>query len=136
MTTDLFKEYLLHIEANKKEKGYLWQTAIGLQEVDHLQPSLYLIETAMKNIEGEISIETAEQWISQYYQEKPSSDKNSRTEEADKVSVRTAKLLAEPAFSFNIHQYLSIRQSLFKNIYSHAGKIRNYNITKKMDIKW
>ncbi len=131
MTKDPFEEYIRHIEADKKEKSYAWQTAIGLQEVDGLKPSQYLISTAIKNIEGEISIDTAEQWISQYYEENPSLTGENRTEEADKVSVRTAKLLSEPAFSFNANQYLAIHKYLFKDIYSHAGQIRTYNITKK-----
>ncbi|MBD5509651.1 MAG: cell filamentation protein, partial [Lachnospiraceae bacterium] len=54
-----------------------------------------------------------------------------RTEEADKVSVRIAELLSERAFSFTPNQYLSIHRKLFSGIYSHAGKIRDYNITKK-----
>lgn len=131
MTKDPFEEYIRHIEADKKEKSYAWQTAIGLQEVDGLKPSQYLISTAIKNIEGEISIDTAEQWISQYYEENPSLTSENRTEEADKVSVRIAKLLSEPAFSFNANQYLAIHKYLFKDIYSHAGQIRTYNITKK-----
>ncbi|MDU8923919.1 Fic family protein [Pasteurellaceae bacterium LIM206] len=131
MTTDPFKEYIRHIEPSKKEKGYAWHTAVGLQDVDHLQPSPYLIETALKNIEGKISIETAEQWISQYYEEKPISSNQNRTEEADKVSVRIAKLLSEPAFSFNVNKYLATHKYLFSDIYSHAGKIREFNITKK-----
>ncbi len=131
MTKDPFEEYIRHIEADKKEKSYAWQTAIGLQEVDGLKPSQYLISTAIKNIEGEISIDTAEQWISQYYEENPSLTGENRTEEADKVSVRIAKLLSEPAFSFNANQYLAIHKYLFKDIYSHAGQIRTYNITKK-----
>lgn len=131
MTKDPFEEYIRHIEADKKEKSYAWQTAIGLQEVDGLKPSQYLISTAIKNIEGEISIDTAEQWISQYYEENPSLTSENRTEEADKVSVRIAKLLSEPAFSFNANQYLAIHKYLFKGIYSHAGQIRTYNITKK-----
>ncbi len=131
MTKDPFEEYIRHIEADKKEKSYAWQTAIGLQKVDGLKPSQYLISTAIKNIEGEISIDTAEQWISQYYEENPSLTGENRTEEADKVSVRIAKLLSEPAFSFNANQYLAIHKYLFKDIYSHAGQIRTYNITKK-----
>lgn len=129
MNKDPFSEYIRHIEADKKEKSYAWQTAIGLQDVDGLKPSQYLISTAIKNIEGEISIDTAEQWISQYYEENPSLTSENCTEEADKVSVRIAKLLSEPAFSFNANQYLAIHKYLFKDIYSHAGQIRTYNIT-------
>ena len=131
MIKDPFAEYIRHIDAEKKEKSYAWKTAIGLQDVDGLKPSHYLINTAIKNIEGEITIETAENWISQYYQQNPISDDEDRTEEADKVAVRIARLLSEPAFSFNAQQYLSIHKYLFNGIFPHAGKIRTFNITKK-----
>lgn len=54
-----------------------------------------------------------------------------RTEEADKVAVKIAKVLSEKAFSFTPNEYISIHRKLFTGIYSHAGKIRDYNITKK-----
>ena len=54
-----------------------------------------------------------------------------RTEEADKVSARIAALLSERAFSFTPNEYISIHRKLFTGIFSHAGRIRDYNITKK-----
>ena len=54
-----------------------------------------------------------------------------RTEEADKVASRIAEILSETAFSFSPNEYISIHRKLFQGIYSHAGKIRDYNITKK-----
>lgn len=54
-----------------------------------------------------------------------------RTEEADKVSARIAELLSETAFSFSPTEYISIHKKLFHGIYKYAGKIRDYNITKK-----
>ena len=54
-----------------------------------------------------------------------------RTEEADKVSSRIAEILSETAFSFSPNEYISIHRKLFQGIYNHAGKIRDYNITKK-----
>lgn len=131
MTQDPFAEYIRHLEPSKREKSYAWQTAIGLQDVDGLKPSAYLRKTAIKHIEGEISFEMAEQWIEGYYQANPTKEIENRTEEADKVSVRIAKLLSEPAFSFNANQYLAIHKYLFQDIYPHAGQLRTYNITKK-----
>ncbi len=130
-STDPFKEYIRQSEPGKRDKGYAWHTAIGLQAVDGLKPSQYLIETAIKNIEGDISIDEAQELLNSYYEENPKSDLGDRTEEADKVSVRIAKLLAEKAFSFTPNEYISIHKKLFAGIYSHAGKIRDYNITKK-----
>ena len=130
MNKDPYKEYIKLTEASKSEKGYAWQTAIGLQAVDGLKTSKYLIETAIKNIEGEIDIDQAHELINTYYEERPSTS-GDRTEEADKVSIRIAKLLSENAFSFTANEYISIHKKLFSGIYDHAGQIRNYNIIKK-----
>lgn len=45
--------------------------------------------------------------------------------------MRIAKILSEKAFSFTPNEYISIHRKLFTGIYSHAGRIRDYNITKK-----
>ena len=131
MKTDPFKEYIMQTEPGKRDKGYAWQTAIGLQAVDGLRPSEYLIATAINNIEGRIDIDEAQQLLDQYYRENPAALDNNRTEEADKVSARIAKLLSEKAFSFTPNQYMAIHKDLFRGIYKHAGQIRTYNITKK-----
>ena len=129
---DPFKEYLKESEPNKKNKVYAWRTAIGLQDVDGLKPSQYLIETATQNIEGYITIEEALDRIDSYYEEKEvHSPESERTEEADKVASRIAQILSETAFSFIPQEYISIHRKLFQGIYPHAGKIREYNITKK-----
>ena len=125
---DIFEEYLREKEPQKKEKGYAWHTAIGLQAVDGLETSQYLIDTAKKNIEGDITFEEANALIHSYYKENKAHTE--RTEEADKVSVRIAQLLSEKAFVFSPAQYLSVHRKLFTGIYKHAGKIRDYNITK------
>lgn len=132
MEIDPFKEYLKESEPDKKNKVYAWRTAIGLQDVDGLKPSQYLIETATQNIEGHITIEEAIDRIDSYYEEKEvHSTESERTEEADKVATRIAQILSETAFSFTPQEYISIHRKLFQGIYPHAGKIREYNITKK-----
>ena len=132
MEKDPFKEYLRESEPDKAHKGYAWSTAIGLQAVDGLKPSKYLIETAIQNIEGKITLKEVQSLIDSYYEEKPAhlSD-DERTEEADKVSSRIAEILSETAFSFSPNEYIAIHRKLFQGIYKHAGKIRDYNITKK-----
>ena len=131
MDKDPFKEYIRQSEPSKRDKGYAWHTAIGLQAVDGLKPSKYLIDTAIKNIEGDISIDEAQELLNTYYEENPKEDTEDRTEEADKVAVRIAKILSEKAFSFTPNEYISIHKKLFAGIYGHAGKLRDYNITKK-----
>ena len=132
MEKDPFKEYLRESEPDKAHKGYAWSTAIGLQAVDGLKPSKYLIDTAIQNIEGKITMKEAQNLIDSYYEERPvhlSDDE--RTEEADKVSSRIAEILSETAFSFSPNEYIAIHRKLFQGIYNHAGKIRDYNITKR-----
>ena len=132
MEKDPFKEYLRESEPDKAHKGYAWSTAIGLQAVDGLKPSKYLIDTAIQNIEGKITMKEVQSLIDSYYEERPvhlSDDE--RTEEADKVSSRIAEILFETAFSFSPNEYISIHRKLFQGIYKHAGKLRDYNITKK-----
>ena len=131
MEQDPFKEYIKETEPEKRDKGYAWHTAIGLQAVDGLRPSKYLIDTAIKNIEGDISIDEAGELLNSYYEENPKSDATDRAEEADKVSLRIVKIVSEKAFSFTPNEYISIHRKLFTGIYSHAGRIRDYNITKK-----
>lgn len=131
MGNDPFKEYIKDIAPDKAGRGYVWHTAIGLQEVDGLKTSAYLAETAIQNIEGEITIQEAQERIDIYYAERQEHMDDGRTEEADKVSARIAGLLSETAFSLVPTEYLSIHRRLFTGIYGHAGQIRNYNITKK-----
>lgn len=131
MNKDPFKEYIKQTEPGKRDKGYAWHTAIGLQAVDGLKPSKYLIDTAIKNIKGDISIDEAQELLNTYYEENSKADTEDRTEEADKVAVRIAKILSEKAFSFTPNEYISIHKKLFTGIYGHAGKLRDYNITKR-----
>ena len=131
MNYDPFKEYIMQTEPDKRYKSYAWNTAIGLQAVDGLKPSEYLINTAIENIEGNITMEDAEKNINDYYNSKPRASADDRTEEADKVSVRIASILSEKSFSFSPSEYIGIHKKLFSGIYKYAGKIRDYNITKK-----
>ena len=119
-------------EPDQKERGYIWHTAIGLQQTDGLTTSEYLIDTANKNINGEITLSEAQSLIDEYYETKPvKSDDKTRTEEADKVSARVSILLSEKTFSFSPIEYISIHRRLFDGVYKRAGKIRDYNISKK-----
>ncbi|MDR3252458.1 MAG: Fic family protein [Tannerella sp.] len=126
-----FEEYIRQGEPGKVEKSQIWQTAIGLQQVDGLTPSAYLIETAKENIEGKITFDEVKYRIDSYYKTKTvKNDDDDRTEEADKVSARIAEILGENTFTFSPIKYIAIHRQLFTGIYKFAGKIRDYNITK------
>lgn len=128
-----FEEYIRNSEPAKKEKTYAWATAIGLQQVDGLTPSKYLFETAKRNIDGEISVAEATSIIDSYYESKTdrSGNDNERTEEADKVSSRIAQILSEKSFNFSPSYLIALHGRLFAGIFKFAGKIRDYDISKK-----
>ena len=126
-------EYIKQGEPSKVEKTKAWETAIGLQEVDGLTPSKYLIETAKEHIEGSINIDEVKERINQYY-EVLDSKKNiekKESEEADKVSAKITEILSEKTFNFSPAELLNIHKRLFNGILDRAGEYRNYNITKK-----
>ena len=129
MHKDPFEEYIRQGEASQYEKAQAWKTAIGLQAVDGLTPSTYLVDLAKKNIEGQMSLQALHTLLENYYESYPNQE--DRTAEADIVSLRMSELLLEKAFSFTPNEYLSIHRQLFTDIYLHAGSIRDYNITKK-----
>ena len=83
-----FDKYYEAPEPGRRERAYAWATAIGLQDVDGLRPSQYLIDTAKRNIEGEISADDARRLVDEYYEVKGEHEIPEDTVEADKVSVR------------------------------------------------
>lgn len=132
MQQDPFQEYYRAADPDKASKGYAWSTAIGLQAVDGLAPSPYLLDKAAQNIEGKLTLREVRDLVDSYYAARPAPPAaGDRTEEADKVSARIAEILSEPAFSFVPNEYIAIHRRLFQGIYPHAGRLREYNITKK-----
>ncbi len=125
-------EYIRNGEPDKKEKASAWKTAIGLQAVDGLKTSDYLKDTAVKHIEGDISIDEVKALINEYYQSKTVRTQHDEdTEEADKVSANIARILNEKSFAFSVTGFTSIHRRLFEGIFKFAGRIRDYDITKK-----
>jgi len=129
---DAFDCYLRETEPAYGKKAQIWQTAIGLQDVDGLKPSTYLIETAKRHIEGDIDIDQVQELIHSYYGTKDAHKETSRdNEEADKVSANIAKLLSSNAITINVNGLLSIHRNLFDGVLKFAGNIRDYNISKR-----
>lgn len=126
------EEYIKQGEPDQIEKSEAWQAAIGLQAVDGLKTSAYLLDTAKEHIEGKVSIDEAQKRIQSYYEQRTDrTEIENDTKEADIVSVRIAKLLCEKAFQFSPAEWLTIHRRLFEGVFTHAGQIRQYNITKK-----
>ncbi len=126
------EEYIRQGEPDKSERSVAWKTAIGLQDVDGLKTSAYLLETAKDHIEGKIDIVAAQRRIESYYEERREREvPEDNTKEADIVSTRIAALLGEKTFQFSPVELQQIHRRIFEGVFDHAGKIRPYNITKK-----
>ena len=128
-----FDKYIRQSEPGSREKARIWQTAIGLQDVDGLKPSEYLLQTAGRHIEGDITIDEVKHLVDSYYQSKTDRQniEHERTEEADKVSARITEILSEKSFSFTPDYLILIHRRLFEGLYEFAGRLRDYDITKK-----
>ena len=128
-----FEEYIRQGEPDKKERAQIWRTAIGLQQVDGLETSEYLREVARQHIEGDITLKDVKSLIDSYYKTEDAhkTEDAEDKQEADKVSGRIAELLSQKTFTFSPAQLVAIHRHLFQGIYKFAGKIRDYNITKK-----
>ena len=124
-----FDEYIVHGEPGQKEKADAWQTAIGLQDVDGLKVSAYLLDTARQHIEGDISIDDARERIKAYYETK--SEHDAVDEEGDKVSANIAKIIMEPTFAFSFIGLTSIHRRIFEDCFNFAGQLRTVELSKK-----
>ena len=127
-----FDEYIRQGEPSQREKASIWQTAIGLQAVDGLLTSDYLKATACKHIEGEIDIDEARELIRSYYQSKTQREPDDdEKQEADKVSANITKILSSQTLDFSTGGYISVHRRIFDGVFKHAGKLRDYDITKR-----
>ena len=127
-----FDEYIRQGEPQKRERAEAWRVAIGLQAVDGLKTSEYLQETARRNIEGEITIDEARELVMQYYVKKTTHDADDEDkEEADKVSGNISKLLQTDAFTYSVAGLAAIHRAIFDGVFKHAGRFRDYDISKK-----
>ena len=127
-----FDTYLRQGEPSQREKAIVWGTAIGLQKVDGLETSAYLQQTAIKNIEGEITIDEAKKLVDSYYISRRAHDEaNADKEEADRVAANIAKLLSSNTLAFSFFGYTQVHRNIFEGVFKHAGQIRDYDITKR-----
>ena len=127
-----FEEYLRSSEPHKQERAYNWRTAIGLQAVDGLKVSDYLKQTAQRNIEGEITIDEAQELIKSYYQSKTNRESDDdEKQEADKVSANISRILSRQTLDFTAKGFVALHRRIFEGVFKHAGQVRQYDITKR-----
>ena len=132
MKQEDFDEYIRQVEPSAQQSAADWQTAIGLQQVDGLKPSQYLLDVAQRNIEGDISIDEVRQLLDSYYRSKTNrTPKDDDAAECDKASANIKKILSTNTFAFNTNGLISTHRRIFEGVFKHAGELRKYDITKK-----
>ncbi len=128
----MFDEYIVQGDGSRKQRAENWQIAIGLQDVDRLQNSAYLFDTARQHIEGELDIAAVQQRIEDYYRTAEGRELASqRTDEADIVAARISAVLAEKTFAFIPSSCANLHKRLFRGVFKHAGEYRTVNISKR-----
>lgn len=126
-----FDEYIRQGEPEAADSAMQWSTAIGLQAVDGLRASQYLIDTARRNIEGEISIDEVQGLLRSYYASEASRHNTEDDEEADKAAANIKRILSTRTLAFNTNGYIATHRRIFEGVFKHAGELRTYDITKK-----
>ena len=129
--TENFDKYYEAVEPDRRERAYAWATAIGLQDVDGLKPSKYLVSTAKRHIEGEISQDEARRLVDEYYETKEGHDLPADVQEADKVSARIVAVINSPTFNFSVPYYLGLHRQIFDGVFKFAGEVRSVELTKR-----
>ena len=132
MKQEDFDDYIRQVEPLAHESAAAWQTAIGLQQVDGLKPSQYLLDVARRNIEGDITIDEVRQLLDTYYNSKTRrTPKDDDAAECDKAAANIKKILSSRTFAFNTNGFIATHRRIFEGVFKHAGELRKFDITKK-----
>ena len=127
-----FDEYIRQGEPEAAISAEQWKTAIGLQAVDGMKPSQYLVDVARRNIEGDITMDEVQELLHSYYASATNRDKiEENEEEADKASANIKRILSTNTIAFNTNGYIATHRRIFKGVFKHAGQLRQYDISKK-----
>lgn len=124
-----------HDDKIRRKRSYYWDMAIGLNKVDGLNPSGYLLELKDDSIQGRKSYEVIEKELRNYYSRQELTSETAGTRECDIVATRIAKILESRDFVFSPIMLLNIHKRLFDGLFSGKlagceGRFRDYNIEK------
>lgn len=121
------------------QKRENWDIAIGLQKVDNLRVSDYLIDLSEANINGKINSYEVYENINNYYKTTEQKSVKESEKEADLVSAKINLIINSGGFSFSPITLQNIHKTLFEDINNqtrayHPGSFRTENISKSEPI--
>lgn len=120
-------------EKSSKVKQLYWNIAFGLQEVDGLKPSKYMVKLSEEHIEGKKTYQQVQKEITSYYEKNKDNHDDDDEEEADEVSIAIYEILNNKSFRFDYLTLKNYHQRLFCNLNKekyNPGVFRLYNMTK------
>lgn len=120
-------------EKSPEVKQLYWNIAFGLQEVDGLKPSKYMVELSEEHIKGEKTYQQVQDEITSYYKKNEDNHDDDDEEEADEVSTAIYEILNNKSFRFDYLTLKNYHQRLFCNLNKekyNPGVFRLYNMTK------
>ena len=130
----MFREEIPYIEVVPKYTKENWEIGFGLQAIDGLKPSEYLVELAEKQIAGMIGYDDVETNLRDYYENQAETKDNM---EADFSAMRIAEILADNSFTFSPITLLGYHKIIFSGIETFhypVGEFRKTNMTKNEPI--
>ena len=98
-------------ENNPKIKQLYWNIAFGLQEVDGLKPSKYMLDLSSKHINNQKTYNEVQKEILKFHNENKDSHK-----EADLVATAIYEILSDKSFRFDILTFKNYHKRLFSNL--------------------
>ena len=137
-----FSDYKITNSNNidKLKKLESWELAIGLNEVDNLKPSEYLIELTKDSIDNNKTYNEVEEALYTYYSNQDLSNKEiQKTLEADIVTTRIVSIINDRSFRFSPIYLKTIHKKLFSGAFpeeleKYVGVFRDCNLTKEEPI--
>ena len=114
-------------------KQLYWNIAFGLQDVDGLKPSRYMVELSQEHINGKKTYYQVQEEITSYYKKNSDNHLDDDEEEADEVATAIYEILNNKSFRFDYLTLKNYHQRLFyclDNKKYNPGVFRLYNITK------
>ena len=120
--------------SDKSELKRHYEIAFGLQKVDNLTPSNYMMDLANENINGKKTYNEVENELKKYYNKVTNINRDEQ--EADKVSLHIVKLLNDKSFTFSVITLKEYHRILFEGVDlgisgKYYGEFRDVNITKQ-----
>ena len=124
-------------EKDSTTKRLYWDIAFGLQDVDRLKPSKYMVSLSEEHIKGNKSYKEVYEEITSYYKKNQNNHDDDNEEEADEVSTAIYEILNNKSFRFDILTLSNYHKQLFCNLDKQKygpGMFRVYNMTKDEEI--